>query len=240
MKKLLLTLLLTLTLAGLQAQKIEAHLSDSAFASVITCGAGQEFYTTFGHSAIRICDTTQQLDLVYNYGTFNFDTPHFYWTFARGRLNYHLARGTFQNFIFEYAYEGRAVWEQRLLLSNQELNNLFILLETNYQPEYRYYMYDFFRDNCATRVRDMVANSLCHRQLSHETTTDTNLTYRQLLYRYTADNLLWWRLGVDIALGQRCDHRCSNYEYMFSPIEMMAQLDTMAVSDTRQPLVLPF
>ena len=239
MKKLLLTLLLTLTLAGLQAQKIEAHLSDSAFASVITCGAGQEFYTTFGHSAIRICDTTQQLDLVYNYGTFNFDTPHFYWTFARGRLNYHLARGTFQNFIFEYAYEGRAVWEQRLLLSNQELNNLFILLETNYQPEYRYYMYDFFRDNCATRVRDMVANSLCHRQLSHETTTDTNLTYRQLLYRYTADNLLWWRLGVDIALGQRCDHRCSNYEYMFSPIEMMAQLDTMAVSDTRQPLVAP-
>lgn len=239
MKKLLLTLLLTLTLAGLQAQKIETHLSDSAFASVITCGAGQEFYTTFGHSAIRICDTTQQLDLVYNYGTFNFDTPHFYWTFARGRLNYHLARGTFQNFIFEYAFEGRAVWEQRLLLSNQELNNLFILLETNYQPEYRYYMYDFFRDNCATRVRDMVANSLCHRQLSPETTTDTNLTYRQLLYRYTADNLLWWRLGVDIALGQRCDHRCSNYEYMFSPIEMMAQLDTMAVSDTRQPLVAP-
>lgn len=240
MKKIFFILALTFSL-GLHAQEIEnlPHLSDSAFASVITCGAGQEFYTTFGHSAIRICDTTQNIDAVYNYGTFNFDTPHFYWTFARGRLNYHLARGTFQNFLFEYAYEGRAVWEQRLRISNQELNNLFIKLETNYLPQYRYYMYDFFRDNCATRVRDMVQGSLCHRTLSPENLADTNLTYRQLLYRYTEDNLLWWRLGVDIALGQRCDHRCTNYEYMFSPIEMMAQFDTMRVSDTHQPIVDP-
>lgn len=240
MKKIIFILALTFSL-GLHAQEIEnlPHLSDSAFASVITCGAGQEFYTTFGHSAIRICDTTQNIDAVYNYGTFNFDTPHFYWTFARGRLNYHLARGTFQNFLFEYAYEGRAVWEQRLRISNQELNNLYIKLETNYLPQYRYYMYDFFRDNCATRVRDMVQGSLCHRTLSPENLADTNLTYRQLLYRYTEDNLLWWRLGVDIALGQRCDHRCTNYEYMFSPIEMMAQFDTMCASDTHQPIVDP-
>lgn len=240
MKKfLILTLLLALSFAGLQAQKIETHLSDSAFASIITCGAGDEFYTTFGHSAIRICDTTQNLDLVYNYGTFNFDTPHFYWTFACGRLNYHLARGPFQNFIIEYAFEGRAVWEQRLRISNQELNNLFVLLETNYLPEYRYYMYDFFRDNCATRVRDMVQGCLCHRDISPEVTADTNFTYRQFLHQSTETTLLWWRLGIDIALGQRCDHRCSNYQYMFSPIEMMHQFDTMTVSDTHQPLCEP-
>ena len=174
---------------------IDARLSDSAFASILTCGAGDEFYTTFGHSAIRVCDPTTGLDLVYNYGTFDFDIPHFYWTFARGKLNYCLSRTSFDNFMAEYAFEGRAVWEQRLRLSQQELNNLLLMLETNYLPEYRYYMYDFFRDNCATRVRDMVRDCLCHRTLSPECIADTNLSYRNLLYRSTEGTLLWWRLG---------------------------------------------
>lgn len=230
-------LLLILFLAPLtKAQQIEAQLSDAAFASILTCGPGEEFYTTFGHSAIRICDSSMGIDLVYNYGTFDFNTPRFYWTFACGQLDYRLSRETFQSFLFGYAYEGRAVWEQRLMLSNQELNNLFILLETNHLPQYRYYKYDFFRDNCATRVRDMVSNCLVHRNLSPETETDTNRSYRNIIYDNTETSLLWWRLGVDIALGQRCDHRCSNYEYMFSPIEMMHQFDTMKVSDTQQPI----
>ena len=215
---------------------VDARLSDSAFASILTCGAGDEFYTSFGHSAVRVCDPETGLDLVYNYGTFDFDIPHFYWTFARGKLNYCLSRTSFGSFMAEYAFEGRAVWEQRLRLSQQELNNLLLMLETNYLPEYRYYMYDFFRDNCATRVRDMVRDCLCHRTLSPERTADTNLTYRNLLYRSTEGTLLWWRLGIDMVLGVRCDKRCSNYEYMFSPIEMMKQFDTLIVSDTGEPL----
>ena len=243
MKKLLvLSLYFILLLAfPLRAQVPDSlpHLSDSAFASLITCGPGEEFYTSFGHSALRICDSTQGIDVIYNYGTFDFDTPHFYWKFARGYLNYHLSRSPFFNFLFEYQYEGRAVWQQRLRLSNQEVNNLFLLLEFNYQPDYRYYQYDFFRDNCATRPRDMISNALDHRTLSPETTTDTNLTYRNHLYLSTANTLLWWRLAVDMALGLPCDHRCSNYEYMFSPIAMMQQFDTLTVSDTHQPLAEP-
>ena len=241
MKKISLLLILAILALPLRAQYPDTlpHLGDSAFASLITCGAGNEFYTSFGHSALRICDSTQGIDLVYNYGTFDFDTPHFYWKFARGYLNYHLSRSTFYGFLFEYQYEGRAVWQQRLRLSNQELNNLFLLLEINYLPEYRYYQYDFFRDNCATRPRDMITYALDHRTLAPETTTDTNLTYRNLLYRSTAHNLLWWRLAVDMALGLPCDHRCSNYEYMFSPIAMMQQFDTLTVSDTHQPLAEP-
>ncbi len=237
MKKLLLLLSLLLLVPMAWGQKYEAHLSDSAFASVLTCGPGEEFYSAFGHSAIRVCDSTLGLDIVYNYGTFDFNAPHFYWNFACGRLHYCLSRTTFDHFMAEYLYEGRAVWEQRLRISNQELNNLFILLENNYLPEYRYYWYDFFRDNCATRVRDMVANSLDHRVLGAEITTDTNMTYRDMVYKSTEESLLWWRLGVDIALGLRCDKRCSNYEYMFHPIEMMNQLDTLRVSDTQEPLV---
>lgn len=238
MKKLTLLILTLIFFAPItRAQKYEAHLSDSAYASVLTCGPGEEFYTSFGHSAVRICDSTLHLDLVYNYGTFDFDMPHFYWSFACGRLHYCLSRTTYNTFLLEYAHEGRAVWEQKLRISNQELNNLFVMLENNNLPEYRYYWYDFFRDNCATRVRDMITGCLSHRQLSPETVTDTNMSYRNMVYKSTEGNLLWWRLGVDIALGQRCDVRCSNYEYMFHPIEMMHLLDTMRANDTHEPLV---
>ena len=136
--------------------RAQMPLSETATASVLTCGPGDDFYTTFGHSAIRICDTAQGLDLVYNYGTFDFNTPHFYWKFMRGQLNYMLGRSSFEAFMEEYIYYGRAVWEQRLNFTPREVNNLYLLLEQNYLPEYRHYRYDFFRDNCATRVRDMV------------------------------------------------------------------------------------
>lgn len=232
-KGLLLLLLSSyLLVLNLQAQT----LSDSAYASVLTCGPGNELYEAFGHSALRICDPATGLDLVYNYGTFDFDTPHFYWTFARGHLNYCLSRTTFSNFLWEYAWEGRAVWEQPLLLSHQELSNLYLMMETNYLPEYRYYLYDFFRDNCATRVRDMVEACLNHRTFTPETTADTNLSYRNILYVHTEEGLLWWRFVIDLALGARCDHRCSNREYMFSPVDMMQQFDTLTVDNSRSTL----
>ena len=139
-KKTAILLAIFFIFGGLHAQVVETppHLSDSAFASILTCGPGEEFYTAFGHSALRICDSTQAIDLVYNYGTFDFNTPHFYWTFARGDLNYCLSRSHFAAFLYEYAYEGRSVWEQQLRLTPQEVNNLFIMMENNYLPEYRY------------------------------------------------------------------------------------------------------
>ena len=239
-KGLILLAALALAFGTVQAQeKRGMPLSDSAYASILTCGAGNEFYTAFGHTAIRVCDTARGYDAVYNYGTFDFDAPHFYWSFARGRLNYCLSRTDFESFMAEYSWEGRAVWEQRLRLSAQELNNLYLMLEANYMPEYRYYMYDFFRDNCATRVRDMIGNCLDHRSLSKETRTDTNLTYRNILYQSTAERLLWWRLVIDMALGVRCDQHCSNYEYMFSPLKLMEQFDTLTTTDSGQPLAEP-
>lgn len=225
-------------MAGAEDQA-ERPLSDSAYASVLTCGAGDEFYTAFGHSAIRVCDPARGLDMVYNYGTFDFDAPHFYWSFARGKLNYCLSRYPFEAFMEEYFFEQRAVWEQRLRLSAQEVNNLYLMLETNYLPEYRYYMYDFFRDNCATRVRDMVDASLGHDRLSPERREDTNMSYRDILYQSTEGTLLWWRLAIDMALGVRCDQRCSNYEYMFSPLMMMGQFDTLTRAESHERVAEP-
>ena len=205
----------------LPAQTQQLPLSETATASVITCGAGNEFYHSFCHSALRIQDTARGIDFVYNYGTFDFDTPHFYWKFARGRLNYCLSRSTFQHFIAAYDYERRAVWEQPLNFTPQEVANLFYALEWNYLPENRYYRYDFFRDNCATRVRDMVeaANGKCKIEYGRDW---KDHSYRYWLHQATAGGRLeWWMLGVDLLLGLSADHVCDISESMFYPMAMM-------------------
>ena len=215
-----LLLLLVLCATSLQAQQMP--LSDGATASVLTCDPGSDFYTTFGHSAIRISDPTNGIDYVYNYGTFDFDTPHFYWKFTCGSLDYQLGRSTFEEFMLEYAYEQRDVREQPLCFEAGQVQNLYLLLEANYLPEYRHYRYDILRDNCATRVRDIVyAAWAMDTVLLRETEP---ASYRKLLASCMKDNLEWWHLGVDLVLGLNADHRCTAPERMFLPVEMEAEL----------------
>ena len=217
MKKILLLFLLLMSLA-LNAQV----LSDSATASVLTCGAGEDFYTSFGHSAIRITDPVKGLDLVYNYGTFDFGTPHFYWKFMRGQLDYQLSRTSYAEFIDEYEWYSRPVSEQRLTFESGQVQNLFLLLETNYLPEYRHYRYDFLRDNCATRVRDIVYSAWAQDTVLQRTAEPAS--YRRLLAACMKGDLEWWHLGVDLLLGLTADHHCLSPERMFLPAEMEAEL----------------
>lgn len=236
MKRIICMAVLALATA-LQLPAQTLPLSGHARASVITCGAGNDFYTTFGHSAIRITDTSLGLDMVYNYGTFDFDTPHFYWKFAQGRLDYCLSRTEFGRFMYVYAGEQRAVWEQPLNMSEQEVNNLYVLLEQNYLPEYRYYRYDFFRDNCATRVRDMVEAALGHDGADLSGSEEGQMTYRQYLHRAMRDTLEWWAVGIDILLGLPADHRCTAAEAMFHPLVMMEEYALAERKESRQPVV---
>lgn len=209
----------------------EMPLSDGATASVLTCGPGNDFYTTFGHSALRITDTAQGIDWVYNYGTFDFNTPHFYWQFTRGRLSYRLSREDFDDFMFTYQYEQRAVWEQRLNLTPQEINNLYVALEWNYRPENRYYLYDILRDNCATRVRDMVKASPSHRDWDVSLPDKGDSSYRLFLGKCMDNTLEWWSLGIDIILGLHADHHCTDEEDMFLPMEMMSRFNYACLVD---------
>ena len=199
----------------------QSPLSDSATAYVLTCGPGNDFYTTFGHTAIRICDPTRGIDQVYNYGTFDFNTPHFYWKFMRGRLDYQLGRTTFAHFMAEYAAEGRSVSQQRLCMDAREVANLYILLEQNYLPEYRCYRYDFFRDNCATRVRDMVALAIGKGDtiIGSDWQAEPR-SYRRLVSDNLKGTLEWWRLGIDMLFGLPADHRATDMERMFLPFEL--------------------
>lgn len=214
-------LFLVFHFSSLNLAHAQSPLSDSACAYVLTCGPGNDFYTTFGHSAIRISDPARGIDQVYNYGTFDFDTPHFYWKFMRGQLDYQLGRTNFSHFMSEYASEGRFVSQQRLHFDARQTANLYMLLEENYRPEYRYYRYDFFRDNCATRVRDMVVLAMG----KNDTILGSDWqaaprSYRRLVSDNLKGTLEWWRLGIDMLFGLPADHRATDMERMFLPLQM--------------------
>lgn len=215
-------------LSPLPAQQPDNYrwLSADAFASLLTCGPGDEFYESFGHSALRVCDSTNHIDLVFNYGCFDFAQPHFYLNFAKGRMDYCVMALPFADFMLEYQYFRRSVWEQRLRLSPDELNRLFTSLCINAQPENMYYKYDFFRDNCATRVREMVERSLDSRSLRRTPFPSRQQSYRDLFYLYTDSTLLWWRLGIDLLLGSNCDQPMPTTAYTYIPMELMAQYDS--------------
>lgn len=230
MKKIL-TILVTLSVAlmGAKSQETRLPLSPTAWAGLLTCEPSNELYTSFSHSALHICDTATGIDVVYNYGTFDFETPHFVWKFATRTLDYCISRESYRSFINDYTHQRRAVWEQRLMLSQQEVCNLFLMLEFNYQPDYRWYRYDFFRDNCATRIRDMICESLDHREILYPKDDRTGKSYRDIVYT-TNENRPWWRFTVDLALGARCDRDRSTWECAFLPLEMKGQFDTLVVS----------
>jgi hypothetical protein len=139
----------------------EIQLSPEAEISVITCGPGEsELYATFGHSAFRIKDLPNKIDRVYNYGTFNFNTPNFYIKFARGKLLYDLRAYNFGTFLQSYQREKRWVKGQVLDLKHDEIQRVYNFLENNAKPENRSYKYDFFYDNCSTKLYDVLEQVL--------------------------------------------------------------------------------
>ena len=212
-RNLLTTLLLFVTLFA-HANINSPTLSAQSKVVMFTCGPGTELYAGFGHSAIWVSDTNKGIDRLYNYGTFDFNTPHFYWKFIRGKLNYMLSVTTLRRFINEYDYRQIEVSAQELNLSTKEKQTLYELLETNALPENRFYKYDFFYDNCATRIRDIVVEAN-HGEIDFNT-SDQHLSFREMLFPYLT-HTPWTKLGINIVLGLSSDIIATPNQYMFLP-----------------------
>ncbi|MDP4827083.1 MAG: DUF4105 domain-containing protein [Flavobacteriales bacterium] len=213
---------------------LSAHLlTNDAYISILTCEPGEELYSVFGHNAIRIYEPGQ-FDIVYNYGTFEF-SDDFYMQFAQGKLNYKLSRSGFPDFNYEYLMTNRAVDEQILALDSLDKQRLFDLLEENYLPENRYYLYDFFYDNCATRIRDMLEEALGDRLQWHSKFPENEITFRDMIQRYLG-NMHWGDFGIDLALGMPCDKLMTAEQNMFLPDEVMFEADLATLDG--HPLVL--
>jgi hypothetical protein len=196
------------------------RLSPEAKISLLTCSPGDELYSIFGHSAIRVTDSLQNFDNVFNYGTFDFDDPNFYTNFVRGKLNYKLSAASYRNFEYQYVYEGRWIWEQELNLTRDEKQYLFDSLVINYHPENQYYLYDFFFDNCATRIRDIFTEAIEREIRFNYEVFGTEESFRELLMPYLSEKP-WARLGINLALGLPADKIATPWEYMFLPDHMM-------------------
>jgi hypothetical protein len=215
----------------LTAQKDSCHLQ----ISLLTVAPGEELYSTFGHSALRVTDTVTGQDIVYNYGTFDFGDPDFYTKFIRGKLMYYLSSDNFQSFQYENQQENRAMMEQILDLSCPEKRKIIMLLEANMMAQNRFYKYDFLFDNCTTRLRDLIEkatdSTVQFGQVLH-----TKTTFRDLIYEYLNHNdKQWSKLGIDILLGSRTDADMTPYQVMFLPDYLMFTLDSSAVHS--HPLV---
>ncbi|MCC5929591.1 MAG: DUF4105 domain-containing protein [Cyclobacteriaceae bacterium] len=214
------------------------ELSRVSVISIITAEPGEELYSTFGHSAIRIKDDLQNMDYVFNYGTFNFNTPNFYMKFARGKLPYLLSVQEYENFRIGYEYENRGLSEQVLNLTLRDKQAIFDFLMENYKPENRAYAYDFFYDNCATRIRDVFKNTLGDAIVFEDGYLPGTPTFRELINPYLK-NLHWSKFGIYLALGIPADKLASPPEYMFLPDYLEQAFDKADYfrNDRRMPLV---
>ncbi|MDH5379654.1 MAG: DUF4105 domain-containing protein [Cyclobacteriaceae bacterium] len=217
------------------------ELSHRAKINVVTCGPGQgELYEAFGHSAYHVFDPANGIDYIYNYGVFDFDQPNFYLNFARGYLNYKLDRQEYSMFVEYYIYFNRSVVEQELNLNKEEKQKLFEFLENNFKPENQYYYYDYFYDNCATRIRDALSSALDDRVSYYEGYVNDTKTIREL----TDDHLKyqpWGDLGIDICLGLPMDKVATPFMYMFLPDYIYKAFEKATIKEkdgVEKPLVL--
>ncbi len=191
-------------------------LSDSARISLMTVAPGPFVYSTFGHSAIRVKDPEQRFDRCYNFGTFNFDQPNFLLKFCRGKLLYNLDVEPYRSFEYGNLQDQRPMEEQLFSLDQAQKQRIFDLLQENYKEENRYYKYDFFYDNCATRIRDVLEETFYH-QLQYDTSGLTkDVTMRQLLRPYLLDKP-WTGFGIDLVLGLPADQKALAAHHMFLP-----------------------
>jgi hypothetical protein len=186
--------------------------------SLITCTPGAELYSVFGHNALRIVDSAAGTDIAYNFGTFNFNDPDFYTKFVLGKLQYYLSQENFNDFLNTYQYFKRGVSEQLLNLNEKEKKEIQRALFENLTEENRYYKYDFFYDNCSTRLRDIIFKTKSNQAFTPPQFVANGLTFRDHLHTYLdRAEMKWTRLGIDLILGLNADRKMSVTDAMFIP-----------------------
>ncbi len=198
-------------------------LSKDATISILTCSPGNELYSLFGHTGIRVVDKANNMDIVFNYGTFDFATQGFYFKFARGLLPYQLSCSEFRRFLSSYIYDERSVYSQTLNLDSIQKQYLMDLLVENYQPENREYLYNFLYDNCSTRVRDMIEKSTGN-QITWTAQPSTK-SFWNLLDEYLGRSP-WIQWGIHTILGSPATSTATTREQMFLPDYLMYHLDS--------------
>ena len=207
-------LLATLSTGMLQAQ---ATLSQKAEVVIVTVGPYQgEVWSAFGHSGIRIVDPANRIDVIFDYGLFDFEQENFILNFAKGLLNYSVGAREYPRFVAVQKYYNRYVKEQYLNLTMQEKQQVYEYLINNIKPENAEYLYNYVYDNCATKLRDIPLELFPNRVQFDLSYKAEGKTVRNLMDDYL-NYQPWGDLGIDLGLGQQIDKEAPADVYMFLP-----------------------
>jgi hypothetical protein len=208
--------------------------------TVITFGPGEEVWERFGHNALWIHDGQRGTDIAWNWGLFDFAQPDFLQRFLSGDTKYWMAGEDAYRMIGAYHEMGRTITLQRLALTQQQAAALRDFVQWNSLDENKYYRYDYFRDNCSTRLRDAIDRALGGALRRATDTVTTTLTYRGESVRLT-DGLLPVQLGIDVALGRPADRPLTEWQSFFIPMRMRDALRSLTIpsaAGTPTPLVI--
>ncbi len=222
MKKLLISLLAILSFLQLNAERM---------CCLLTCEPGEKTYELYGHSALMMLD--DEHNIVYNYGVFSFSDDNFILKFTLGKTYYLLDYDDFYNFI---SSRKTNVWISRIDLNDAELNTLDSLLRENLKPENRRYLYNYFSDNCATRIRDLIEKSVDGKVVYKEGNY-TPISYRESVKQYVGDT--WQMFGINLLLGAPADTLISMHNEMYLPIAMKNAFENAQIvkGDTARKLI---
>ena len=204
---------------------------------LLTMGPGDQVWEKFGHNAIWIHDELNHTDIAYNWGLFDFADKEFIPRFVQGRMRYSMGAFDMNETIDAYRRANRTVWAQQLNLTPPQRQHLQEFVSWNVLPENRYYRYDYFRDNCSTRVRDALDGALGGIVKRSAENIPSGTTYRFHTSRLTQDD---WPIftGTMMGLGEPTDREISGYEEMFLPVRMKDRFRSIRVANGSQPLVL--
>lgn len=218
-------ILLFILLSFISLQQFQAQsLSKNARVSVLTCGTGNEVYSLFGHTAIRITDEATNVDIVYNYGAFDFATPNFVGKFAKGDLQYFATSESFPEFVMQYQYEQRSIVEQELHMTDAQKQSLFDELNRVLTSSKGTYTYKFIDKNCTNMAVDIINKTLGNKAIVKR--DNLNFTYRETLFPFF-DGHFFEKLGTSIIFGTKVDQQAT---LVFLPIELLQSLATTEVS----------
>lgn len=225
-QKILTLFFFTFFLAG-HSQNVQ--LSDNAKVSIITIGTASPSYALYGHTGIRFKDSSTNLDIVFNYGAFDFETPNFMLRFVKGDLQYFVTSNTYAEFEYAYRYENRSIYEQELNLPIDKIRTLFATINNSLTSDERFYTYKFIDKNCTTMVIDKINEALGDKVVDFQ--KPQKKTYRTVLFPYANEQFLQ-QLGINVIFGTKVDEDATK---LFLPLDLMHELK--AVKYNGKPLV---
>ena len=204
--------------------------------SLLTFGPGEDLYSVFGHTAIRVYDPARGQDVTYGWGGFRFEEDNFYVKFLRGTLPYYIDAYDMNLMVYAYQRENRTIREQVLNLSPAQMQRLLQVIDTNLRPENRTYQYKFFYDNCATRPRDVITAAIGDSLIMPSARVSTGKSYRDWMNDYLGEKP-WAKLGMNLAIGRPADVVTTGREAMYLPQNVFDQMAQAKVRQANGPVV---